>query len=167
VAQSIAIESAHDAEVRRLQEALARWGQQGLSAYQLTVEIGGRWGECLARFEIQQSTPTVIEDGCATPFGAQMYRYVGSPMTVNDLFDYIKTGIGTRECGPNGCRCDGVMTVDPTYDEDMGHPVSIVTTLKRDWTSIPWPLSLESAQGCTFIGIILPEIVRVQVDPFQ
>ena len=165
-AQAIAVKSAQDSGSRRLQEALVRWDRRGPSAYRLTIEISGQWGECLERLEIQQhSVATIIEDGCAAPFGALMYRYMGSPMTVNDLFGYIKTGMGTRECGPNGCRCDGAIAVEPIYDGDLGYPGFIGTNLKRDWTSIPWPLSSESAQGCTLIGIILPQNVGVQVDP--
>lgn len=141
------------------------WDQRGPREYRLSITIGGRWGECRDRFAVEgDSSTNRLEDGCTAPFGAQLYRSMGSPATIEDLFDYIKTGIESSSCGPNGCRCDGALAIDAIYDADLGYPESIKTYFKRHWTTMPWPLSPEFTQGCTLIGTILPEDVRVDLD---
>ena len=147
-AQRIAVASVQQAQSQDLEQAMNQWNQEGPEKYRLTLSIGGRWGQCRQRLRIEEgSSVTIVEEGCTAPFGTQMYRYLGSPMTVIDLFDYVKTVISTRSCGPNGCRCDGALTLELAYDEHLGYPQSILTSFKRHWTASAWPLSLESRQG--------------------
>ena len=166
--QETAIASLQDAQSRELERAIHQWEQQGPRTYRLTITIGGKWGECLKHLTIESDIKvTTVEDSCTASFGAQMHRYVGSPATVRDLFHYVETAIDLRSCGPNGCRCDGALSVEAAYDEDLGYPLFINTQFKRHWTTMPWPLSPESAQGCTLIGTILPEHVRVLVEAVE
>lgn len=122
-AQRIATATNQWGRSRELAKAMVRWERFGPSDYELAIAIAGKWGECQAHFRIERdSAPTNLENRCSAPFGEQMYRYIGSPATVAELFVYIEAGIHSRSCGPNGCRCDGVLTVEAAYDEDLGYP---------------------------------------------
>ncbi len=96
-----------------LRAARGRWAALHLSHYRLDLRYGAL-GYCRQSVEVQDArVVAVLENTCLEP----------AP-TVDDLFDQIEHAITTSQghCGPNGCDCDGTISVLAEYDPQMGYP---------------------------------------------
>ena len=96
-----------------LRAARARWAARQLSHYRIELRYGAL-GYCRQRIEVEnRRVAVVLENTCNEP----------AP-TVDQLFDQIERTIKTAQgrCGPNGCACDGTISVVAEYDPLMGYP---------------------------------------------
>jgi hypothetical protein len=96
-----------------LRAARSRWAARHLSHYRMDLKYG-TLGYCRQSIEVKEErVVAVLENTCSAP----------AP-TVNQLFDQIERSIKTTHgrCGPNGCACDGTISVIAEYDARMGYP---------------------------------------------
>ncbi|HJZ46599.1 MAG TPA: DUF6174 domain-containing protein [Roseiflexaceae bacterium] len=96
-----------------LRAARSRWAALQLSHYQLDLKYGAL-GYCRQSIEVKDGrVVAVLDNTCSEP----------AP-TVDQLFDQIERSIRTAQghCGPNGCACDGTISVIAEYDPRMGYP---------------------------------------------
>jgi hypothetical protein len=96
-----------------LRAARGRWAAARLAHYRLDLRYGAL-GYCRQSIEVKDDrVVAVLEDSCSEP----------AP-TVDGLFDQIERAINTSQgrCGPNGCDCDGTMSVVAEYDARTGYP---------------------------------------------
>jgi hypothetical protein len=96
-----------------LRAARERWAASKLAHYQLDLRYGAL-GYCRQSIEVRADrVVAVLENTCTEP----------AP-TVDGLFDQIERTIHTSygRCGPNGCDCDGTISVIAEYDSRMGYP---------------------------------------------
>jgi hypothetical protein len=96
-----------------LRAARGRWAALKLAHYRLDLRYGAL-GYCRQSVEVKdERVVAVLENTCSEP----------AP-TVNGLFDQIERTINTSQgrCGPNGCDCDGTISVIAEYDPRMGYP---------------------------------------------
>src|SRR5215213_2636329 len=103
-----------------LRAARGRWAASKLAHYQLDLRYGAL-GYCRQSIEIKnERVVAVLENTCSEPVP-----------TVDGLFDQIERTIRTSQgrCGPNGCDCDGTISVIAEYDSRMGYPCTKGITL--------------------------------------
>jgi len=96
-----------------LRAARGRWAASKLAHYQLDLRYGAL-GYCRQSIEVKdERIVAVLENSCSEPVP-----------TVDGLFDQIERAINTSQgrCGPNGCDCDGTISVIAEYDPRMGYP---------------------------------------------
>jgi hypothetical protein len=96
-----------------LRAARGRWAASKLTHYRLDLRYGVL-GYCSQSIEVKdERIVAVLENSCSEP----------AP-TVDGLFDQIEHAITTSQgrCGPNGCDCDGTISVIAEYDPRMGYP---------------------------------------------
>ena len=96
-----------------LRAARGRWAALKLAHYRLDLQYGAL-GYCHQSIEVKdERVVAVLENTCSEP----------AP-TVSGLFDQIERTINTSQgrCGPNGCDCDGTISVIAEYDPRMGFP---------------------------------------------
>jgi hypothetical protein len=104
-----------------LRAARGRWAALKLAHYRLDLQYGAL-GYCRQSIEVKdERVVAVLENTCSEP----------AP-TVNGLFDQIERTINTSQgrCGPNGCDCDGTISVVAEYDPRMGYPRTKGITLE-------------------------------------
>jgi hypothetical protein len=96
-----------------LRAARERWAARQISHYRIELRYGAL-GYCRQRIEVERGrVAAVLENSCSEP----------AP-TIDQLFDQIERTILTAQgrCGPNGCACDGTISVIAEYDPWMGYP---------------------------------------------
>ena len=146
-AQERAAARATTAQLQELEAAKARWAARPFSRYRLAVQADSSLARCAQDLEVHGTEPAIVlENTCP------------STLTMEDLLASIESTITARECGPNGCECDGFVAIDVVYDQQWGYPRSIRRFLQEDWTTRPWPLrDLFRSRGCTLVGIVFYE----------
>jgi hypothetical protein len=129
-------------QLKELDTVRAKWEARTFTRYRLVIETTSL-RDCREDVEVKDEVVTTIfENSC------------GATRTITDLFNYVESTITSRECGPNGCECDGVISVEAAYHPQLGYPLSMHTYLKKDWTTAPYPLG---PFGCLLIGRSLPD----------
>ena len=96
-----------------LRAARARWTASKLAHYRIDLRYG-ELGYCRQSIEVKdERIVAVLENTCSEP----------AP-TVDGLFDQIERTIKISQgrCGPNGCDCDGTLSVIAEYDARLGYP---------------------------------------------
>jgi hypothetical protein len=96
-----------------LRAARERWAASRLAHYRLDLRYG-ELGYCRQSIEVKNERVVAIaENTCSEP----------AP-TVSGLFDQIEHAIDISQgrCGPNGCDCDGTLSVIAEYDPRLGYP---------------------------------------------
>src|SRR4051812_21175824 len=96
-----------------LRAARGRWAASKLAHYQLDLRYG-TLGYCRQSIEVKDArVVAVLENSCSEPVP-----------TIDGLFDQIERALSTTQgrCGPNGCDCDGTLSVIAEYDPRMGYP---------------------------------------------
>jgi len=142
-------------QIGKLETARANWEARPFTRYRLIIEPGSDFclGCCGEDVEIENEVVTTVFEA-----------HCGATRTITDLFNDIETTITRRECGPNGCACDGIVSVEAVYHAQLGYPLRIRTYFEKDWSTAPDPF--EMILGCTFMGISLPEI-KVTLTPLE
>lgn len=164
-------------QLQELDTARERWAARSFSSYHLTINVS-YWSEgnvpylfgvvrpgelivsCRYEAEVRdEAVVSTIENTCASTTLGGPTSSITVSKTVTDLFDEIERTIVKRECGPNGCICDGFIGVDVSYDRHLGYPKAIKESRKQEYLLLLEDLSLFTIQGCTFVGwsVGLPE----------
>jgi hypothetical protein len=146
------------APLRELEAARSRWAARPFSRYRLTVDSTLLKRPCRQEVEVRdEEVVAVLENVCLNDAAWDTPPAVA----VTDLFQSIESSIVRRTCGPNGCRCDGVVYVDVAYDDRLGYPLHIRPFLKGDWATVP---TFSPGGPCTILGTEFRE-TRMTVDP--
>jgi hypothetical protein len=110
--------------------ARARWASRPITHYRLTVEqelVGGYSSLVTCREVSDVRDERVLHIATQLAFPCQL------PLqTVSQLFDYIGQTLWQRNCGPNGCSCDGPIDAMATYDSQHGYPQQVNIGLRLD-----------------------------------
>jgi hypothetical protein len=161
--QAAAIAGRQRSRLGELEQARARWETRPFSSYHLTIQFYPRDGSvCEQAFEVNEPAQAkILGNTCASSLTVDnIMNFLGSRISIPGLFDYIEAEIGrVRECGPNGCACDGARTIDAVYDSELGYPKRIEIRFQRDWTTQRLQL------GCSTIGWFTPGPATVTVKP--
>ena len=117
----------------QLASAQAKWSKRPFSKYRIVVQRD-RGLQCQYDAEVQdeQVVKQIITDSENGKFPQACDSF--SP-TVTSLFQMVRVNTETPACGPNGCRCDGRISVEVTYDAQLGYPVHVKTSLP---TGVRW-----------------------------
>jgi hypothetical protein len=168
-----------NAELERLQElhsvALQKWTNRDFEDYRYFIRMGDA---CILVIIVQENIPT-LENISGTNCG----RFITAAAlqglrTVDDFMTEIQTQLNARECGYNGCRCDGYIIYETEYHPTLGYPL----TSHRGLTSniIPTPTVpphipteehfgyiLFHLEACSLVGVggLLPPILALQPMP--
>lgn len=146
----------------RLADARAQWASNGLSDYRIIVEYELPLYSCQQDLDVRNGEVDYRnQDSCRmTPvLGAN--QGIMEMLTVNGLFARVEQAVTTPECGPNGCVCDGPITVDVTYDAEMGYPQVLNYRLAPEdrWRSLEfWLAQISGSPPCppaSYIGQII------------
>jgi hypothetical protein len=108
-----------------MNKSLDAWHENAPAHYTLTLERqSDAHSPCQQTFDISENAVVVlVEDTCGDVWAHE-------PLTVDALFDRVRHDLRTKTCGPNGCVCDGVVTLQVIYHETWGYPVSLTTDLQ-------------------------------------
>ena len=151
---------------RDLAAARQLWQSHGQFDYRFTfVEQNIYYNTCRTTAAQRNNAITIEESTCDS--------VPDSLKNIPDLFRQIEQTLSARECGPNGCRCDGHIYMKVSYHPEYGYPAAAVTA-----TTHVSALSLSQsnpltvfrqpfALGCTLIGFggTSYEITQFEVIP--
>lgn len=114
-----------------LDSARERWAAQSISHYRIVIEYSVPLFNCQQDIEVRNEVVDYKhQDSCAISV-TQTQEY----FTISNLFQRIEDYINSPLCGPNGCACDGPISVDVAYHPEQGYPQQIVYQLhpERRW----------------------------------
>jgi hypothetical protein len=137
----------------------SRWALRTFDEYRLAYHISGLV-DCRVEVEVQGEVPISSQ---TTPAGGAFCAV----MSVTGLFKRIDTLAGGPHCGPNGCGCDGPVTLAVVYDSQLGYPLLIERQLRPDlrWQYFEdWVHELVQG-GCTAVGYIGTKIEVTSLTP--
>lgn len=170
VAQEVGTYFSQKAQARDLEQAQRAWDERPFSRYRLIVDytpLGNRGSQQIIEVDSEQIM------GCQQIFEFEDERLeeeitniCKSPETITNIFDSIEEAILKPQCGPNGCRCDGSVHHEYTYNLQNGYPTRISRDVKHDWKTIPWLPLLFLPLSCHLIGSPPPSEITVSLTPF-
>jgi hypothetical protein len=103
-----------------LAQARQRWTAAPVAHYRLEMAVirSGPTGSasCTYTVEVQMEQIVQIDANTCSPT---------APKSISAMFDDIQFSIDSyagKECGPNGCVCDGPEGVGAQYDTQFGYP---------------------------------------------
>jgi hypothetical protein len=134
-----------------------KWNKQAVKNYRLILSYSHF--NCQQDLEIKdEKIVTVRQNNCATIPGK----------TVTDLFGKIESLADGKECGPNGCACDGPLGVNAIYDAKFGYPrqVEIKLQPEKRWQYFEYWQGFVTQNYCTLIGFNNQKITVV-MNPIQ
>ena len=126
------------AEEAELAQARRKWEAANIQDYRYT----------LPRYDCE--IEIIVEDGVAS-IGADTCAYSHPDyLTIPELFAEIAQVNAARNCGYNGCRCDGHIFADATYDETYGYPLMMAVQITYLPTVTARPYGMP--EPCNLIG---------------
>jgi hypothetical protein len=126
----------------------ARWARRTFTHYRLDYHISGLV-DCSVEADVEAE---VVSSSQTTPLGGGFCAI----MSVTGLFERIdKLAEGPR-CGPNGCGCDGPITMEVVYDDSLGYPHLIERQVRPDlrWQYFEYWVHQMVQGGCTAVGYL-------------
>jgi hypothetical protein len=141
----------------QLEVAKERWNKQAIQHYRLSLNYSHL--NCQQDVEIKDDkVVTVRENTCETIPGK----------TVTELFGKIESLADGKECGPNGCACDGPLGVDAVYDAKFGYPRQVEIKLKPEkrWQYFEYWQGFFTQSYCTLIGLS-DQKITVTMNPIR
>ena len=151
----------------RLNVAQKRWEMQAITDYQFIYSplLFGQFNEhgCTVTVTVQNSVGTVTGHTC------KYSRFTDEPpLTIDEMFVQIDMTLSERNCGPNGCQCNGHIFINADYDATYGYPKRAVSDMTNMTTTPYVTIFTEIFRICTAVGFIGGdgfEIVQFQVLP--
>lgn len=130
-------------KIIELKNSQSKWESYGLSHYMLQVKVieQASKSSCFWELEIQnESIVRRIVEECDEKIevdGELKNLYYAEPLISNmrtatgveDVFEILHRSLKERECGPNGCECDGYYDYEIQYHPTLGYPISIHQTM--------------------------------------
>ncbi|WP_066424138.1 DUF6174 domain-containing protein [Anabaena sp. 4-3] len=140
----------------QLAQAKKNWTTQAVNHYRLKINYTAP-DNCQQELEIKNEKVIAISQNTCTNT---------PPLTVTKLFQEIATLTDSQQCGPNGCACDGTMSVHATYDNKFGYPSQLEISLapEKRWLYLN---PLHSGKNCTLIGFVGKKISVSAFTPIQ
>jgi hypothetical protein len=133
------------------------WNKQGISHYRLTLNYSSP-EKCQQELEIKADKIVSVKQNTCISI---------PPLNINELFKKIEAIADGKQCGPNGCACDGTIGVNANYDSQFGYPLRVVTTLQREkrWLYFNSLNDIYPGIPCTLIGFMNQEITVSKFTP--
>jgi hypothetical protein len=115
---SVALWQASD--LGQLAAAQWRWAQRPFARYEIVIQqaLAG-W---TSNVVVCQQTLTVEGERVSQITLSDPPNCRLTVRTVGELFTHITGALTARNCGPNGCSCDGPIVPVVAYDEVLGYP---------------------------------------------
>lgn len=157
----------HQPALAAIDAAQRRWADSQTEHYQISVRMSGsgeeHWTDmCSYRAEVRGERLV----------GAGSSSCNFAPMTVSELFGWLRTNIQTFEgrCGPNGCACDGPIGLVAAYDPQRGYPLRASYRPQPQYAWLyqdkPWYAHLlGTRRACTMAAMRSMRIDSVAVTP--
>ncbi|MEO1163355.1 MAG: DUF6174 domain-containing protein [Chloroflexota bacterium] len=124
--------------------ARSLWDEQEIDNYRYTITFGHPGGECTTTFTVIDGIATMAED--AGEFCQPYIRFSHiENWSINGLFEQIEQILLAKQCGPNGCECDGYLIVRANYDDSYGYPTLFDYHVTDNAIGIP--------NTCTEVGL--------------
>ncbi len=149
----------------QLLAARSRWAARPFAHYRFTIEqelVGAFSSLVTCREVIEVRDEQVLHVASQTASACQL-----SLQTVSQVFDYIGQTMWERNCGPNGCSCDGPIDAIATYDPQSGYPQRISIGLRHDQRPLYAEFWRRRWFGghCTMIGYYGSRIKVLSLEP--
>ncbi len=179
----LAVARGQKRQLRTLQEAIARWEVVPFAEYRLHVNVSSRslgTTKAMVRMgddirvvdvgELVDSCTYTVEIKDEVVVSTPSNTCSSTPMTVTEFFADIEQTIIEHACGPNGCRCDGYIGVEASYDTAFGYPQTVKMSRMREhlfsyFFEDPYGFLIS---GCTMTGwgLVLP-VFEMELTPIQ
>lgn len=127
--------------------ARMRWAQTRPVVYRLVLEYHSPpfvLTPCRRSVVIRNEEIIEVE-----PSACSLIAMGTGTLSVSGIFDHYEPYIASQVCGPNGCACDGAITLSAAYDAYYGYPVSIQTRLSPDTLNPTYWWTRRFGQACT------------------
>ena len=148
---------------KQLEIAKSLWTARNLNHYRLVVvksEHPRSSDQCQQDIEIQdEKVITVFQDTCKDSLFVKRVISEQPSLTITDLFHQIEHYTSKRQCGPNGCQCDGVIRANVVYDTQFGYPHTMSIELK------PFPYQ-NWIWTCTLVGFSSKKFSVLSLSPY-
>lgn len=146
--------------INQLVAAKKKWDAQNVKHYRLTLNYSQH--DCQQEVEIKDQKVIAVkhkQNTCSTI----------PPQTVANLFTQIESAANGKECGPNGCACDGPVRIDAIYDAKYGYPNQLDFRLKPEqrWLYSDYWRTQFLGEYCTLIGFVGKKITVSGFSPIQ
>lgn len=141
----------------QLAQAQKNWQTQAISHYRLKINYSAP-DNCQQEVEIKNEKVIAIKQNTCASIPA---------LTVTDLFQEIASSADSQKCGPNGCACDGPVSVNATYDNKFGYPRQLEISLahQKRWLYFHNLSNIYPGRSCTLIGFIGKKINVIAFTP--
>lgn len=150
-----------------LDAAQQRWNDSRTEHYMLKVHMSnhdpGFW-ELTCSYRVEVRAERIV--------GTSANSCAFAPMSVTELFGWMRGYLRTfdGQCGPNGCKCDGPISMEALYDPQRGYPLrAAYRTLDGygwQYEDKPWYQMLLGVQkSCMMMGWRAAKIYEVVVTP--
>ncbi|HEY9636178.1 MAG TPA: DUF6174 domain-containing protein [Coleofasciculaceae cyanobacterium] len=151
--------SLNSSETNQLAAAKKTWNSRSVSHYRLSLKSSSPV-DCQQEVEIQNEKVTVVRKNTCSTLPA---------MTVKDLFNKVASLADGKQCGPNGCACDGRLDVDAIYDPQFGYPRQLEIRLKpkNSWLDFDSWNGIFTGKACTAIGFVEQKITVIGFSPIE
>ncbi|MBD2252157.1 DUF6174 domain-containing protein [Nostoc parmelioides] len=148
-----------NAAKKQLAVAQKNWLKQGILHYKITINYLSP-NKCQQEVEIKNETVVAIKKNTCTTI---------PPLTITEMFKEIELLATGKECGPNGCACDGTIGVDATYDDQFGYPrrVAIKLQPEKRWLHFNSLSDIYPGRNCTLVGYINKRIIVRDFTPLD
>ncbi len=151
--------SLNSSEANQLAAARSKWISKSVSHYRLSLSYSSHVN-CQQEVEIQNDKVIAVRKNTCSAMPA---------MTVTDLFKKVQSLADSKQCGPNGCACDGNVGVDASYDAKFGYPRQVQIRLKPEnrWLNLGYWTNQFTGGACTAIGFVDQKITVRAFNPVQ
>ncbi|BAY38830.1 hypothetical protein NIES2111_31790 [Nostoc sp. NIES-2111] len=141
----------------KLETAQKNWNRKNISHYRLTINYSSP-NNCQQEVEIKDDKIISVKQNTCISI---------PPSTVTELFKQIEAIADAKECGPNGCACDGTLGVDADYNPQFGYPLRVTTRLQpqKRWLYFNSLSDIYPGKPCTLIGFVNQEITVSKFTP--
>lgn len=146
-------------KAHQLTAAKKKWVRQPVPHYRLSINYS-TYDDCQQEVEVQNEKVIAVRQNTCPTIPA---------LTVTDLFKQVESSASSKQCGPNGCACDGRIGVDTIYDAQFGYPSQVEIRLKPEerWLYKESWNNLFAGRECTLIGFIDQKITVRAFSPIQ
>lgn len=147
-----------NSSTNQLAAAKQKWVTQAVEHYRLSINYFHL--NCQQEVEIKDEKVIGVRKNTCSTIPVQ---------TITDLFNQIKSKADGKECGPNGCACDGPLGVDAIYDDQFGYPRQVEIRLQPEkrWLYFNSLNDIFPGRMCTAVGFIDQKITVREFSPIQ
>jgi hypothetical protein len=152
------------------------WIDSGLKHYLLQVDDvpdeGTSYRCTWEREVINEETSIELDRECAVKIevdgnmvGVSLYdaAELDSAQTISEIFHALEMSMLEKNCGPNGCDCDGYYDFEIEYHPQYGYPIKIQEVMRLDRSLVDdlehisigikgWSVYLRTIYTCTLEG---------------